>query len=69
MGDRDKVRLHTVEYEHEDSAGAFCANGIVSAGEEDTCILLPEWALRGGPRKTIYYNPKDVSRDELVTLY
>ncbi len=23
-------------------------------------MMLPEWALRSGPRKTIYHNPKEV---------
>lgn len=39
--------------------GSFCAEGVVS-GDEDTCIVLPEWAIRCGPRKTIYFDPKQV---------
>lgn len=61
IGDRDKVRLHTVEYASEGSAGAFCADGIIGGDGEDTCLLLPEWSLRAGPRKTIYHNPQDVT--------
>jgi len=60
VGDRDRVRLHTVEYESADSAGAFCADGMATVGDEDSCILLPEWAIRSGPRKTIYHDPKQV---------
>jgi 6-phosphofructokinase 1 len=61
VGDRDKVRLHTVEYESAGSAGAFCADGMISSnGDEDTCLMLPEWAIRSGPRRTIYQNPKEV---------
>eukprot|EP00197_Chlamydomonas_leiostraca_P002526 CAMPEP_0202857440 /NCGR_PEP_ID=MMETSP1391-20130828/375_1 /ASSEMBLY_ACC=CAM_ASM_000867 /TAXON_ID=1034604 /ORGANISM="Chlamydomonas leiostraca, Strain SAG 11-49" /LENGTH=499 /DNA_ID=CAMNT_0049536237 /DNA_START=96 /DNA_END=1596 /DNA_ORIENTATION=- len=60
VGDRDKVRLHTVEYESPDSAGAFCADGMATVGDEDSCILLPEWAIRCGPRKTIYHDPHQV---------
>eukprot|EP00199_Chlamydomonas_sp_CCMP681_P000695 CAMPEP_0119107434 /NCGR_PEP_ID=MMETSP1180-20130426/10100_1 /TAXON_ID=3052 ORGANISM="Chlamydomonas cf sp, Strain CCMP681" /NCGR_SAMPLE_ID=MMETSP1180 /ASSEMBLY_ACC=CAM_ASM_000741 /LENGTH=492 /DNA_ID=CAMNT_0007092919 /DNA_START=118 /DNA_END=1596 /DNA_ORIENTATION=+ len=61
VGDVDKVRLHTVEYESTDSAGSFCSDGVVDgSSQDDSCILLPEWAIRGGPRKTIYYDPKEV---------
>jgi len=61
VGDRDKIRLHTVEFESSDSAGAFCSDGMATVGDEDTCILLPEWAIRCGPRRTIFYNPQEVS--------
>lgn len=40
--------------------GAFCADGMVTLGDEDSCILLPEWCIRGGPRRTIYFDPKEV---------
>lgn len=40
--------------------GAFCADGMATVGDEDSCILLPEWAVRCGPRKTIYHDPKSV---------
>jgi 6-phosphofructokinase 1 len=59
VGDRDKVRLHTVEYESEQSAGAYCPHGI-AIGEDDQCLVLPEWAIRCGPRKTIYHDPQQV---------
>nr|AIN35079.1 phosphofructokinase [Dunaliella tertiolecta] len=61
VGDRDRVRLHTVEYESQESAGAFCADGIATFGDEDVCLVLPEWAIRCGPRKTIYADPTQVS--------
>lgn len=60
VGDRDRIRLHTVEFESAQSAGSFCADGVLTQGDEDSCILLPEWAIRCGPRKTIYFNPKQV---------
>ena len=40
--------------------GAFCADGMASNGDEDSCLLLPEWAIRSGPRRTTYHNPKEV---------
>ncbi|KAG2435483.1 hypothetical protein HYH02_011778 [Chlamydomonas schloesseri] len=61
VGDRDRIRLHTVEFESTESAGSFCADGVLTNGDEDSCILLPEWAIRCGPRKTIYFDPKQVS--------
>lgn len=60
VGDRDKIRLHTVEYESSESAGAFCSDGMATLGDEDSCIMLPEYCIRGGPRRTIYHDPKEV---------
>lgn len=113
VGDRDRIRLHTVEFESTESAGgwgwvagcrqawlqrehhlhvkcgsaqrasgaqlwrteprwstntlrgmprtgSFCADGVLTNGDEDSCILLPEWAIRCGPRKTIYFDPQQV---------
>lgn len=33
---------------------------MATVGDEDSCILLPEWAIRCGPRKTVYHDPKQV---------
>ena len=41
------------------SAGAGCPQGILDLNE-GICIPLPPWALRSGPRKTIYYQPSEV---------
>jgi hypothetical protein len=49
-----------VEYESEASSGAACSNGVVAGTDEDTCLALPEWAIRSGPRKTIYFDPEKV---------
>lgn len=48
--------------------GAFCADGMVNQGDEDTCILLPEWAVRCGPRKTIYMDPAQVGASVCVCV-
>eukprot|EP00879_Flechtneria_rotunda_P012420 GHRR01012969.1.p1 GENE.GHRR01012969.1~~GHRR01012969.1.p1 ORF type:complete len:261 (+),score=81.37 GHRR01012969.1:743-1525(+) len=29
--------------------------------DEDTCLVLPEWAIRSGPRETIYFDPEKVT--------
>jgi hypothetical protein len=58
VGDTDRIRLHTVEYESELSSGAACGNGVVAGIDEDTCLALPEWAIRSGPRKTVYFDPE-----------
>jgi 6-phosphofructokinase 1 len=47
-----------VEYESEASSGAACGNGVVAGIDEDTCLALPEWAIRSGPRKTVYFDPE-----------
>eukprot|EP00798_Chlamydomonas_sp_ICE-L_P016879 gene16879-23152_t len=61
VGDRDRVRLHTVEYESGESAGSYCSEGGSYCSEgvdvmDDSCILLPEWSIRSGPRKTVFYD-------------
>jgi len=61
VGDRDKVRLHTVEYESAESSGAVCANGEQNTFDEDTCLILPEWAIRSGPRRKVYLEPSKVT--------
>jgi hypothetical protein len=38
--------------------GSFCADGVVTNGDDDSCLVLPEWAIRCGPRKTIYHDPQ-----------
>jgi hypothetical protein len=63
VGDRDKVRMHTVEYMSAESSGAWCASGMDNGGNEDSCIILPEWAIRGGPRRTVYHDPSQAGRD------
>lgn len=40
--------------------GAQCANGESNTFDEDTCLVLPEWAIRSGPRKSIYFEPEKV---------
>lgn len=41
-------------------AGATCASGENNTFDEDTCLVLPEWAIRSGPRETIYFDPEKV---------
>jgi hypothetical protein len=40
--------------------GATCANGENNTFDEDTCLVLPEWAIRSGPREKIYFDPEKV---------
>lgn len=37
-------------------------------GDEDSCILLPEWAIRAGPRKTVYFDPQEVRQGTSLSL-
>jgi hypothetical protein len=43
-----------------DVPGATCADGADNVFDEDTCLVLPEWSIRSGPRKTIYFDPEKV---------
>lgn len=61
MGDRDKVRLHAMQFESTESSGATCENGDNNVFDEDTCLILPEWAIRSGPRKRIFFDPEKVT--------
>lgn len=54
------MRLQTVEFESEHSSGALCRSGVVAEIDEDTCLALPDWAIRSGPRSTIYFEPEKV---------
>jgi len=61
VGDRDRIRLHTVEFESAESSGAVCGDGHIAHIDDDTCIVLPEWAIRAGPRRNIYFDPAQVT--------
>jgi 6-phosphofructokinase 1 len=52
--DGDYVALQTIKYESAESAGFENAQNIDRAHPNT-------WALRAGPRKTIYFNPPDVT--------
>ena len=67
MGDRDLCLLNTMRYESEASSGSSCVGGIFNS-DDGTCVPLPPYALRSGPRDTIYWNPKDVRRSDLSPL-
>ena len=47
---------HTVEWIP--GAGSSCWNGLQMA--DGTCMPLPLWAIRSGPRRKIYYDPTEV---------
>ena len=59
VGDRDLCLLNTMRYESEASSGSSCVGGIFNS-DDGTCVPLPPYALRSGPRETIYWEPKDV---------
>ena len=42
------------------TVGAVCANGEQNTFDEDTCLILPEWAIRSGPRRKVYFEPNKV---------
>ncbi|CAD7701879.1 unnamed protein product [Ostreobium quekettii] len=61
VDDDDKVNLHSVKLAHP-SPMADCDHGIEDmAFDEDLCYPLPQYAVRSGPRKTIYFEPSEVS--------
>ncbi|KAK3262314.1 hypothetical protein CYMTET_28823, partial [Cymbomonas tetramitiformis] len=62
VSDDDRVLLQAVHYSSQRSSGATCLGGlpIVTDFQGMTCIPLPSWGMRAGPRETIYFNPKTV---------
>ncbi|KAI7842609.1 hypothetical protein COHA_003713 [Chlorella ohadii] len=65
VGDSDLVRISIMNYESGDSSGShrdFAAKNSAALYDpaKNQAIPLPDFALRSGPRKTIYHNPKDV---------
>ncbi|BDA48396.1 ATP-dependent 6-phosphofructokinase 5, chloroplastic [Coccomyxa sp. Obi] len=59
VGDKDVVALEVSRYESDESSGAGCV-GIYNS-MDGTCMPLPPWARRAGPRKTIYHDPRNVT--------
>ncbi|CAL8463718.1 g3252 [Coccomyxa elongata] len=59
VGDKDVMALEVSRYESDESSGAGCV-GIYNS-VDGTCMPLPPWARRAGPRKTIYHDPRNVT--------
>lgn len=65
VGDKDLVRISIMSYESDQSSGSHRDFGPQQAAAlydpaKNQTIELPDFALRSGPRRTIYHNPKDV---------
>mmetsp|Transcript_34610 Transcript_34610/g.76908 ORF Transcript_34610/g.76908 Transcript_34610/m.76908 type:complete len:538 (-) Transcript_34610:484-2097(-) len=72
VSDLDRVALNSMKFASSESAGASAkiggANGTPSSGSalveasmEQLSIPLPPWAIRAGARKTIYFDPSQVT--------
>lgn len=48
-----------MEYESGESSGAQC-QGLYDP-VTNSCVVMPPYALRSGPRKTIYHDPTEVN--------
>jgi len=59
VGDTDLVQIGIMKYDNIESSGAQCP-GVYDAGT-GSCMLLPPYAIRSGPRRTIYRDPKHVT--------
>ncbi len=68
VGDCDLVNISAIRFESAASAGASTcdAAGAVYNDKEGVCVPLPPYAIRAGPRRTIYYDPAQVC---VVALY
>lgn len=60
VGDRDLCLLNTMVFEGPDSSGSSCQGGLYNT-EEEVCVPLPPYAIRSGPRRSIYFEPKNVT--------
>ncbi|KAL4422989.1 hypothetical protein ABPG77_005469 [Micractinium sp. CCAP 211/92] len=66
VGDMDLVRISIMSYDSVESSGSHRDHGAQTGAvlydpAKNEAIPLPNFALRSGPRKTIYHNPKDVT--------
>jgi hypothetical protein len=59
VGDKDLLQIEIVQYESDKSSGAQCKG--LSDPVNDTCITLPQFAIRSGPREFIYHDPARVT--------
>jgi 6-phosphofructokinase 1 len=59
VGDKDLLQINIMQYESEDSSGAQCVG--LKDPESQACLALPRFALRSGPRSTIYHDPSQVT--------
>ncbi len=59
VGDLDLLQIDIVQYETEESSGAQC-QGVLDPSD-GSCIVLPQFAVRSGPREHIYHDPRDVT--------
>lgn len=71
VNDKDRVALNSIQFASLDSTGAGCHGVLYSEKMSDgscaeSCLQLPDWAVRAGARETIYYNPELV-RAAIVT--
>lgn len=60
VGDGDLCLLNTMVFEGPHSSGSSCQGGIYNS-EDETCVPLPPYAIRSGPRRQIYFEPKEVT--------
>ncbi|KIZ06380.1 hypothetical protein MNEG_1567, partial [Monoraphidium neglectum] len=61
VGDLDRVRLHTAIYESDKVTGLKAPKAVMDALQEDEDATFPEWAIRSGPRETIFFDPAQVT--------
>jgi len=60
VGDKDLCLLNTMVFEGPHSSGSSCQGGIYNSDEE-VCVPLPDYAIRSGPRASIYFQPEKVT--------
>eukprot|EP00894_Picocystis_sp_ML_P001334 jgi/Pico_ML_1/51851/g360.t1 len=57
---KDRVVLQALEFYDDQSAGSRCG-GAAAYSTQDLCIQLDKYAVRSGPRSSIYFDPKKVT--------
>eukprot|EP00887_Chlorella_sp_A99_P007776 scaffold20.g7776.t1 len=67
VGERDLVQIAIMQYESPSSSGSMDSDTFMDSGgkcvgvfdpSQGSCAMLPPYALRSGPRATIYHDPK-----------
>ena len=56
----DRVAVQALVHGSADSMGAGCPGASVYDVAQDVCVPVEPWAMRSGPRREVYFDPREV---------
>ena len=60
VSDEDRVAVQSLVHGSDESIGATCQGAAIYDASDDTCIPVPPFAYRSGPREEVFFDPKEV---------